>query len=148
MGSRIVKITRFILDFMFFTGMVVTAGVSFLIHYYGNYNSYFASYFIELSIVFTLSGILALLLLSELRKIMKSVEQDDCFIRENVTSLSRMGTYSFLIVLVTCIRLALYLTPAVLVVILTFLIAGLFSKVLAQVFDRAVTYKLENDLTI
>ena len=29
-----------------------------------------------------------------------------------------------------------------------FLTAGLFSKVLAQVFDRAVHYKQENDLTI
>ena len=34
------------------------------------------------------------------------------------------------------------------VVILVFVIAGLFSKVLARVFDKAVTYKLENDLTI
>jgi hypothetical protein len=29
-----------------------------------------------------------------------------------------------------------------------FLFAGLFSKVLARVFDRAVKYKQENDLTI
>ena len=27
-------------------------------------------------------------------------------------------------------------------------IAGLFSRVLAGIFDKAVTYKLENDLTI
>ena len=40
------------------------------------------------------------------------------------------------------------MTPAVLVVILVFVIAGLFSRVLAGVFDRAVSYKLENDLTI
>ena len=32
--------------------------------------------------------------------------------------------------------------------VLVFLIAGLFSRVLADVFDQAVTYKLENDLTI
>ena len=34
------------------------------------------------------------------------------------------------------------------VVILVFVIAGLFSKVLACVFREAVRYKLENDLTI
>ena len=33
-------------------------------------------------------------------------------------------------------------------VILVFVIAGLFSKVLSQVFEKAVTYKQENDLTI
>jgi hypothetical protein len=59
-----------------------------------------------------------------------------------------MGNYSFVIAIITSLRLFLYLTPAVLVVILVFIIAGLFSKVLSRVFDKAVTYKLENDLTI
>ena len=112
------------------------------------YDSYFEVHLLSLSLIFMLSGILAVLIIRELRKMFRSVLNDDCFIRENVQSLNRMGTYSFLIVLITCFRLFLYLTPAVLVIILTFLIAGLFSKVLSQVFDRAVTYKLENDLTI
>ena len=58
------------------------------------------------------------------------------------------AVYSFCIAAVTACRLFLYITPAVLVVILVFVIAGLFSRVLAGVFDRAVSYKLENDLTI
>ena len=49
---------------------------------------------------------------------------------------------------ITACRLFIYITPSVLILILVFVIAGLFSKVLAQVFDKAVTYKLENDLTI
>ena len=77
-----------------------------------------------------------------------TVLQDDCFVQANVVSLRRMGTYSFLIALITAGRLLIYLTPAVLVVILVFTIAGMFSKVLAHVFDRAVHYKEENDLTI
>ena len=35
-----------------------------------------------------------------------------------------------------------------LVIILVFIIAGMFSKVLAMVFEEAVRYKEENDLTI
>lgn len=77
-----------------------------------------------------------------------TVLADNCFVRENVKSLQKMGTYSFLIALLTSFRLFLYLTPAVLIIILVFVIAGLFSKVLAGVFDRAVSYKEENDLTI
>ena len=98
--------------------------------------------------MFAVSGLLAVLIIRELRKIFASVLADDCFVRENVESLNRMGTYSFLIVLVSVGRACLYLTPAVLVIVLVFIVAGLFSKVLAQVFDRAVNYKLENDLTI
>ena len=58
------------------------------------------------------------------------------------------GNLQFFIAVITCCRLFLYLTPAVLIVILVFVIAGLFSKVLSQVFEKAVTYKQENDLTI
>ena len=76
----------------------------------------------------------------------KTVLNGDCFIRENVQSLKRMGICSFCIAAVTALRLFLYLTPAVLITVLVFVIAGLFS--LSRVFDAAVTYKLENDLTI
>ena len=78
----------------------------------------------------------------------RTVLNHDCFVKENVVSLRKMGTYSFCIAVITVIRLFLYVTPGVLVVVLVFLIAGLFSKVLSEVFDKAVTYKLENDLTI
>lgn len=64
------------------------------------------------------------------------------------TSLKRMSVYSFCIAGLTVIRLFLAMTPAAMVEVLVFLIAGLFSRVLADVFDQAVTYKLENDLTI
>ena len=77
-----------------------------------------------------------------------SVIAGDCFIRENVSSLERMSIYSFFITVITACRLFIYLTPSVLIIILVFIIAGLFSKVLAGVFDKAVTYKQENDLTI
>ena len=46
------------------------------------------------------------------------------------------------------VRSIVYATIAMGVVILVFVIAGLFSKVLAQVFQEAVRYKEENDLTI
>ena len=77
-----------------------------------------------------------------------TVLNEDCFVEENVKSLRRMGTYSFCIAAASILRLFILVTMAMLVIILVFIIAGLFSKVLARVFDQAVTYKLENDLTI
>lgn len=148
MKDRITVLTKFMLDSMFYGGIFVCLTLPISIKVYGNYNSYFAKNYIELCLLFFLSGIFAVLIIWELRKIFKTVIRDDCFIRENVTSLKRMGNFSFVIALITSLRLFLYLTPAVLVVILVFIIAGLFSKVLSRVFDKAVTYKLENDLTI
>ncbi|NLL78468.1 MAG: DUF2975 domain-containing protein [Clostridiales bacterium] len=149
MKDRLTRGTKLLLDFMFYAGIVVTVTLPFSIYFYGTYfNSYFERFYVPLCILFFFSGVLAILIIRELRKMFASVLADDCFIRENVKSLKKMGTYSFLISFVTFFRLFMYFTPGVCVVILVFVIAGLFSKVLSQVFDKAVTYKLENDLTI
>lgn len=148
MKDRLTIITKLLLDFMFYAGIAVTATLPLSIRFYGKYNSYFADNYIPLILLFFFSGIFAILIIYELRKMFRSVLNDDCFIPENVVSLRRMGTYSIVIALITAGRLFLYITPAVLIVILVFVIAGLFSKVLSRVFERAVTYKLENDLTI
>ncbi len=148
MKDKLTLTTKLLLDFVFYAGILVTATLPLSIRLYGRHNSYFARNYIPLIFLFFFSGILAVLIINELRKIFRTVINDDCFIRDNVISLKRMGTYSLMIALITAGRLFLYITPAVLIVILVFVIAGLFSKVLSQVFDKAVTYKLENDLTI
>ena len=148
MNNKLTSFTKILLDFMYYAGIIITIFVPALIKLYGRYNSYFANNSVYLSFIFIFSGTFAVLIIRELRKMFKSVLAVDCFVPENVTSLNRMGTYSFCIAAITSCRLFLYLTPAVLIVILVFVIAGLFSKVLSGVFDKAVTYKLENDLTI
>lgn len=148
MNRKLTVFTKILLDFLYYAGILITLLVPLIISWYGKYNSYFGNNVISLSVIFILSGLLAVLIIHELRKMFRSVLEDDCFIPENVSSLRKMGTYSFLIALITCCRLFLYLTPAVLIVILVFVIAGLFSKVLSQVFQTAVNYKQENDLTI
>ncbi|MBR5800407.1 MAG: DUF2975 domain-containing protein [Lachnospiraceae bacterium] len=148
MKDKLTLFTKGLLDFMFFAGIATTLLVPFIIRFYGKYNTYFAENVLELSLIFILSGIFAVLIIYELRKMFRTVLADDCFVSENVVSLRKMGTYSFFIAVITCCRMFLYLTPAVLVVILVFVIAGLFSKVLAGVFEKAINYKEENDLTI
>jgi len=59
-----------------------------------------------------------------------------------------MGICSFVISICMIFRLVFIITPAELLLVGVFLIAGLFSIVLSLVFDRAVSYKEENDLTI
>ncbi len=148
MKDRLTLFTKFLLDTLFYAGIVVIVTLPLSIKFYGRFNSYFAENYYSLCLLFFLSGIFAVLILQQLRKMFRSVLADDCFIRENVVSLEKMSIYSFFIAVITACRLFLYLTPAVFIVILVFVIAGLFSKVLAGVFDKAITYKEENDLTI
>ncbi|MBO5165232.1 MAG: DUF2975 domain-containing protein [Lachnospiraceae bacterium] len=146
--ENIIRVTKYLLDFMFFAGIGVTATLPFSVKWLGQYLPNVEEHYPEVVIIYFVLGLLALAILGELRKIFRTVLADNCFVTENVVSLQRMGTYSFMIALVSLVRSILYLTIAMGVVILVFVIAGLFSKVLAFVFERAINYKEENDLTI
>ena len=148
MKDKLTLFTKFLLDVMFYAGIVVIITLPLSIKFYGKYNSYFAENYYSLCVILALSGIFAILIIWQLRMMFTTVINNDCFVRENVASLEKMSIYSFFIAVITACRLFIYLTPAVLIIILVFVIAGLFSKVLAGVFDKAVTYKQENDLTI
>lgn len=146
--SKITRVTKDILDIMFFLGMIATLTLPVSMHFYGKINPLFADYYLQMVIIFFISGVFAVLILGELRRMFRTVLADDCFVEANVKSLNRMGLYSFAIMLASLCRLPLYFTPAVAIIVIVFLIAGLFSKVLAIVFAKAVEYKQENDFTI
>lgn len=140
--------TKFLLDFMFFAGIAVTVSLPWSVKLVGRQLPYMVEHYEETVIIYFVLGISALMLLWELRKIFRTVLAEDCFVRENVVSLRKMGSWSFFIALMSMVRSIVYMTIAMGVVILVFIIAGLFSKVLAYVFEEAVRFKEENDLTI
>ncbi|MBO5146295.1 MAG: DUF2975 domain-containing protein [Lachnospiraceae bacterium] len=151
--ETVIIFTKYLLDFMYFAGIPVTISLPWSVKWimkfldFQNYAD-FKAYYTEVVVIYFILGILAIMILGELRKMFRTVLRDDCFVKENVVSLQRMGTYSFVIAAICLLRTILYMTVATLILVLVFVIAGLFSKVLAFVFDKAVEYKLENDLTI
>lgn len=150
--ETVIIFTKYLLDFMYFAGIAVTVLLPFpgvvrgIMEFFDFHD--FEDHYMEIIVIYFVLGILAVMILGELRKMFRTVLRDDCFVKDNVVSLQRMGTYSFVIAVICLLRTVLYMTIAMLVLVLVFIIAGLFSKVLAFVFDRAVEYKLENDLTI
>lgn len=148
--ETVIKLTKYLLDFMYYAGMVVTVTLTWSVRWIADYWGYeaFQTQYKEVVVIYTILGLLAILIIGELRKMFRTVLSNDAFVMGNVISLKRMGTYSFLIAAICLIRTVLYLTIAMLTLILVFIIAGLFSKVLAFVFEKAIRYKEENDLTI
>ncbi len=146
--ETIIKLTKYILDFMFFGGIVVTVTLPFSIKFLEQYIERMQGHYGEIVIIYFVLGIAAVKIIWELRKIFKTVIDKNCFVQENVVSLDKMCKWSFFIVLMSIVRSVVYVTIAMGVVILVFTIAGLFSKVLAFVFEEAVGYKEENDFTI
>lgn len=146
--STLILFTKHLLDFMFYSGLVICLSVPFLFRIAGRYYVIFDKYYLPFSIVFMVAGVFALAILRELCSMFRTVIKEDPFVKGNVNSLKRMGCYSFIIAVSMGVKLLFVVTPATLILLLVFIIAGLFSLVLSQVFDQAVTYKLENDMTI
>lgn len=146
--SSLTKFTKVLLDLLFYLGIVVTVTLPISFHFIGIYYPTIGDNYIAMTVLFFISGVLALIIIGNLRKMFKTVLNEDCFVEDNVIALKRMGVASFLISVINILRLFVVVTPATLIIILVFFIAGLFSLVLAQVFGQAVDYKEETDYTI
>ena len=149
MDTRFIKITKYVLDIMYFGGFVVLITLPATIKFLGKYySSVITKNFTLMLFVFGISGILGILIIGKLRRMMRTVIEDSCFVYGNVESLHKMAMMSIGIVIMFIFKLFFVPTPATGIIILVFFIAALFSQVLADVFEKAVNYKEENDLTI
>lgn len=146
--QRITKWTKIFLDVMFYSGIAVTGTLPLTVKWIGGYIAQVKDNYGEIVMIYFVLGIAALVIVRELRRMFGTVLKHDCFARENVISLRKMGKWSFFIVLMSIVRTVVYATAGMLVIILVFTIAGLFSRVLANVFEEAIIYKEENELTI
>ena len=148
MNTKLVRFTKYMLDAMFYIGIVLTAAIPVLFYFFGNYIEAFRKYYVFQCVIYMASGVMALLIVRELRKMFQTVLTENPFVMENAGSLRKMGKCRFMTAFLSIVRLPVSLTPATAVIIIVFTVAGLFSIVLCQVFEKAVQYKLENDLTI
>ena len=149
MDTRFIKITKYVLDIMYFGGFVVLITLPATIKFLGKYySSVITKNFTLMLFVFGISGILGIMIIGQLRRMMRTVIEDSCFVYGNVESLHKMAMMSIGIVIMFIFKLFFVPTPATGIIILVFFIAALFSQVLADVFEKAVNYKEENDLTI
>lgn len=147
--SKLIQFTKILLSFMFYTGIVVLISLPFLINLAGRYySSSIIEEFWSMLFVYAAAGVCGLTIIFQLRKMIKTVIIQDCFVESNIKSLRMMGKVSFIISALFVLKLFFLATPVTFVIILTFFIAGLFSHVLSCVFQEAVRYKMENDLTI
>ncbi len=117
----------------------------YLTHIYGS-NSQGDYYFLIGLLV--VSGILALGILREIRKIFDTLKGKDPFVIGNVKCLKRMGIFSFVISFCYAFKVIFLNSFFTIVIVMIFVIAGFFSIILAEVFQQAVEVKNEHDYTI
>lgn len=149
LNLKFVRFTKLILDVMYFGGFFVFFTLPISLKLLGKYYSErIEENFMFMLVSLAICGVLAILIIAELRCMMGTVADGNCFVYMNVSSLRKMAVFSIVIAAVTLVKLFLVPTPATAVVVLVFFIAALFSQVLSYVFEKAVSYKEENDLAI
>ncbi|MBE5957258.1 MAG: DUF2975 domain-containing protein [Lachnospiraceae bacterium] len=147
--NKLIYFTRLIVLFLFGFGIITILSLPFSIKWYiEHFETTSKDYYYAFVLIFAFCGVMALLILWQLKKMLDTVISNDCFVLSNVVSLNKMSVYSILITIAMVIRCIFTPTFTAACMVLTFFIASLFSKILAMVFESAVNYKIENDLTI
>lgn len=147
--NKITVFTKYFLNIMFCSGILVVLSLPYTLQLVGKYYlPEFERYYWPMLIIYFLSGISGLIIVYQLRRMIRTVIEKNCFVKNNIISLKIMGKVSFLITFLQFIKVFFVTSSASFVIILTFFIAGIFSHVLGLVFAEAVRFKEENDLTI
>ncbi|NLD46261.1 MAG: DUF2975 domain-containing protein [Clostridiaceae bacterium] len=140
-------VKRFI-DLVFLGGAGIMLALPFLLKW--AFTKKFADdenyYFLVVFFYFT--GFFALVIVYELRNIFKALNKRNPFIMENVKSLKRIAYASFIIAFAYFVKIIFFISILTVVMSMLFIIIGLFSIILSEVFHQAVIVKEENDLTI
>ena len=144
----VARFTKVLLDLLFVLAILGTITLPYTLRLAAKLYPTLGTHLTGQSILLMACGVGAAAIIFELRRMLRTVLCENAFVRNNVISLQRMGYFALGIAVLSAARLLLVCTPATLVIIGVFFLAALFSFVLAQVFDRAVSYKEENDLTI
>lgn len=142
-------LVKWILDLTFLGGLGILITLPYLLKWYMSvlYDISSENYYFLLGFLYV-TGIICLFLVNEIRKIFKTLNRRNPFMPDNVNSLNRIGLASFLIAAAYILKIFLYNSVLTVIIAMVFIIAGLFSIVLAEVFRQAIAVKEENDLTI
>lgn len=146
--KRLYRGTKLLVDIIFIVEIISTVAMPFLVPWVNRYYPRLQGMDIPILTIYMLIGIICGFATFELKKILRTVVAENCFVGENVIALRRISIGFFLLAVMLVIRGILYLTAAILVEIFLFILAWIFCRVVALVFEEAVRYKEENDLTI
>ena len=126
--EKINKFTKTLLSVMFYCGILVCLTLPVSLKLAGTYYSRdITDHYVSMLVIFAAAGVCGLLIVAELRRMMRTVVAGACFVEENVRSLKRMAAVSMIITVLFVVKMFFTPTPATAVIILTFFVAALFS---------------------
>ncbi|MCH5211870.1 MAG: DUF2975 domain-containing protein [Oscillospiraceae bacterium] len=146
--NRLNKITKLIVDILFYIGILCVISVPFTVKYISGFYGYNSRETVIFAIMLIITGIAAVYILYEFKRMFRTLVGGNPFVAANVNSLKRMAVSCVIITAVYLVKCFMMFTFATVVIVIVFGIGTLFCLVLKDLFRQAVEYKEENDLTV
>jgi len=141
-------LTKILVDIMFYGGILVCIATPFLMPHALEFFNYPPDVRWLFTVILVLAGLCAVYILFQLKAMFQTLIGGDPFVRQNISSLRKCGVASFLIAIIFLVRLLFEWTLGSSIVVIIFVLLGLFSLTLKDIFKQAVAYKEENDWTV
>jgi hypothetical protein len=142
------KLTKIVVDIFFYLGIITVISVPLLTPKIIKSLNLSESLTLPTIITLLLSGVCAVYLIFQLKRIFKTLTSGNPFVIENTVYLKNMAIVTFIISIIYVYKLTYWFTPATVIIVIVFLVAGLFCLTLKDLFAQAVKFKEDNDLTI
>ena len=146
--SFIHRVTKFLVDFMFFGGIVMCIAFPFVLPWIDERYAFSIAWTRPSAAVVLAAGVCAVYILYQLRSMFKTLIGKTPFVHQNVSCFRKCGVASFIVSLLFVIRSVLWFTFGSAIIVVIFAMLGLFSLTMKDVFKQAVFYKEENDWTV
>ncbi len=146
-AENLKKTTKLLVSLIFYLGIGVTLTVPLWASTFYRFVELEHKYYNFMTFMLLFSGACAVYMLYNLKNIFKTIDSDP-FVSENIKALLNMGRISLVIFAAYVIKIFFIPTLATVIIIAVFGMAGLFCLTLKDLFEKAVQYKQDNDMTI
>ncbi|MDO5398757.1 MAG: DUF2975 domain-containing protein [bacterium] len=146
--KNINKATKYIIDVMFYIGILCVVSVPFSSKYIGHYYGYNSFRTILFSAMLIVTGLAAVYILFNLKKMFKTLINGNPFVSENTNCLRKMSVTCMIIAVVYVLKCFLLFSFATVIIVIVFGIGCMFCLVLKDIFSQSISYKEEHDWTV
>lgn len=141
---------KILVDVLFYGGILACCAVPWLVKIWvGDYTFYqVPSAAWPLMGILLSSGVCAVYILFQLKKLFRTLLGGDPFVEANISCFRKMAVAAMLIAVIYAGKCVWSFTFPSAIVVVVFVIASLFCLTLKDVFKQAVYYKQEHDFTV
>ena len=142
------QISKLLVDALFFLGIIAVIAVPLLAKYVSSFYGYDGTQVTCLAVILFAAGLCALYVLFNLRLMFRTLLGGNPFVDKNIVCFRRMAAACAAIAVLCVVKCFMLFTFGTVAVVIVFVVGAMFCLTLKNIFEQAIAYKQENDMTI